>query len=260
MSTSYSTEYLSDRYNSLPHVTKQTMLQKTIGDKIIGLLDIAERHSMGDNIGFHSLHRHTTLPNGTVHVESEAGKTGYKWSKATPVENVVLSEVHPTFFKLHEGHFVPFEFAEGPLPIVVNTIPETFLNKIAAYIADNGLVDMLALQIGDFAARRVHEDLAMLATAEIEVQWGQDGENLTLCVSINDLVDTSGNVQTGWNVTVPGEKKEPFLPDGPPPGEYWLTSKKGNGAVTHKVWVGNTASIAPELLVKELIGMGYLHG
>lgn len=156
-----------EMYNVLAHITDRTELQTNIPGNISDLLRIIDRHSMGDKFRIHSLHRHTMLPNNSIRFETVAGETGYKWANATPIEDVDLNKAHPTFFKLHDGRLVPFEFAEGPLPIAIETIPEAFFVEFATYVAQNKLADMVALELGDFADCRRRKDSV---TAEIEVQ------------------------------------------------------------------------------------------
>jgi len=259
-------------YNSLLHVAEQTELQtklqtevqKKITSNLNSLIGIIDRHSMGDNFRLHSLHRHTLLPDHTIRLETDAGKTGYKWAKATPIKDVDQIKLHPTFFKFHDGAWVPFEFAEGPLPINVDVIPAGFFSEVAAYLVQNQLTDMIALELGHFTNCRRQEDSA---TAEIEVQWGEGGEPFTLSVSAKDLVDVDGKehrlVPTGWNVTV--SSGGPRDPDpAPPAGTYYNEAKKSDGSVTHKVHVrgGNRSSkdVTAEQVVQELVGMGIIRG
>lgn len=235
--------------------------------KLNGLLSIIDRHSMGDNFRIHSLHRHTMLPNGTIRLETDAGKTGYKWANAMPITDVDLAQVHPTFFKFHDGALVPFEFAQGPLPVAVDAIPAAFLSEFVQYLVQHQLADMIALELGSFASCRRQKDSA---TAEIEVQWGDGGEPFTLCVSAKEVLGVDGKesrlIPTGWNVpaTNPSGVQMP-APETPDPGTYWQ-SKTVKGVQTHMVFVGggngrNSSNlVTPELVVKELVGMGIIRG
>lgn len=181
---------------------------------------------MGDNFRIHSLHRHTKLPANTIRLETDAGKMGYTWANATSIDRVDLDRVHPTFFKLDEGSWVAFEFAEGPLPIASEAITEDFLSQVTGYMVNNELCDMLALELGQFAKCRAKKDLA---TTEIEVQWGDSGEAFTICVPVKDLADSGGKehhqqrlVPTGWNVPIRGGCGGPrdSSPDKPDPGTH----------------------------------------
>ena len=221
---------------------------------------------MGDNFRIHSLHRHTKLPANTIRLETDAGKTGYTWANATSIDRVDLGRIHPTFFKLHEGRWVAFEFVEGPLPIAAEAITEDLLNQVAVYMVDNGLGDVLALELGQFAKCRAKKDLA---TTEIEVQWGDGGEPFTICVPVKDLADAGGKehhyqqrqVPTGWNVPVrDGGGPRDSSPDKPAPGTHWNGSTKADGTKTHKVHVDSTEPVTPELAVRELVRMGHLRG
>jgi hypothetical protein len=216
---------------------------------------------MGDKFRIHSLHRHTMLPDTSIRLETDAGETGYKWANATPIEDVDLNKVHPTFFKLHDGRLVPFEFAEGPLPIAIEAIPNAFFVEFAAYVAQNKLADMVALELGDFADRRRRKDSV---TAEIEVQWGEGGLPFTLSVSVEDLVDADGKerrlVPTAWNVPISRGRPRDSSPDKPAPGTHWNEATKPDGSKTHKVHVDSSEDVTPNLLVQKLVGMGILRG
>ena len=148
----------SGRYNVLPHITEQTELQKTIPEKISDLLRIIDRHAMSDNFRIHSLHRHTKLPANTIRLETDAGKTGYTWANAMSIDCVDLCRVHPTFFKVHEGSWVAFEFAEGPLPTAPKAITKDLLNQVAVHMVDNRLGDVLA-QMARSATGKVFTDV-----------------------------------------------------------------------------------------------------
>lgn len=109
-----------------------------------------------------------------------------------------------------------------------------------------------------------------MATAEIEVQWGDGGEPFTICVPVKELADAGDKehhqqrlVPTGWDVPVRGGGgggPRDSSPDKPDPGTHWNPAKKSDGTVTHKVHVDNTEPVTPELAVRELVGMRYLHG
>jgi hypothetical protein len=96
---------------------------------------------------------------------------------ATPIEDIDLNKVHPTFFQLHDGCLVPFELAEGPLPIAIEAIPDALFVEFAAYVAQNKLADIVALELGDFTDCHRRKDSVM---AEIEVQWEDGGLILAL--------------------------------------------------------------------------------
>ena len=220
--------------------------------------------------GRHLSHSASTLctshraPVNTVRLETDAGKTGHKWAKATSIKDIDLTQVHPTFFKFHNGSWVPFEFAQGPLPIAMEAIPVDFLPEFAAYLMENQLTDKIALELGHFANCRSQTDSA---TAEIEVQWGEHGEPFTLVVSAKDVVGVDGKqrrlVPTGWHLTIPCSGPQNTDTE-QPAGTYYLEQTKSDGSKTHKVFVGggnsSSKNVTAELVVGELVKMGIIHG
>lgn len=239
-------------YNALPNIRDQPALQDEHVIHVKALLEIIQDYGMAKVFGIHSLHSHGALPVGTVRLESGMGN-GFTWTKPTAVEKLDIANVHTTFFKFGDESVVPFEFAEGPSPIDVSKIPAEFISNIGSYLVEHDLTNVIALEVGNFAKG---DGVDAKPTAELEIQWGQD-IHFTVVVPTAILKPGAGElIGTGWTVPVAGAPGA-IKPDGEPdPGTHWLKVERPK--YTHKVYVGSTEPVTPELLVQKLGEQGII--
>lgn len=250
----------SETYNGLLPIQEQATLQGTHTEHIKALIAIIKKHNMDLYFGIHSLHRHGSIPDKTIRLETDlelpGGNMGgsFKWNRATPITDQLLAQqTHATLIKVEGTGLVPVEFAPGPPPIPADSIPGKFVVDMVGYLRDHGLTDLIAIQFGNFdGAGR---------TSELEVDWpitGEDVEQLTVVLPFDRMVkEHSTPVPTGWNARGIAGPDAGSDAD-PPAGEHWNKSTKPGGAVTHKVHYDSIEPLSPDNLVAGLVRLGYL--
>jgi hypothetical protein len=178
-----------------------------------------------------------------------------KWTRATPIADELLAQdkIHATFYKVEDKVLVPFEFAAGPSPLKGREIPQQFIRDVARYLFEHDLTNLIAIEVGDFTKAPGE---GPKRTSELEVVWNW-GEKLTVTLPYDKMVEGVTNpVPTGWQVQ--DQDQNPEEPEGPGPNEHWNESTKPDGTKTHKVHVGNSSSITPQLLNNALVQQGII--
>ncbi|WVO16390.1 hypothetical protein L204_104065 [Cryptococcus depauperatus] len=237
----------ADTYNGLLPIEQQVRLQGSHGGHIKALLTLISEYGMANFFAVHSLHNHGAIPDKTIRLEAGLpGFDGITWNRATDINDQLLAQkTHPTLFRVNGADVVAIEFAEGPSPIEASAIPTAFMVAMVKYLTENGLTDLIAIQLGDFTKAGAKR------TSELEVVWGAK-ETLTVVLPFEQMVETALNpVPTGWNA------RDIITHPDPPAGEHWNEAKKSDGTITHKVHVDSTEPITPEKLMEALTTLGY---
>lgn len=222
------------RYNNLPRIHPEMDVDL---NHVKELVNIIVQHNQVGIFGFHLVHRHDPIANGTIRLESDLGVIPGKWNKPTLIDSLDLSNMHGNIFQFdpEQAQLLPIEFGDGPPPITAADIPTEFISDFTAYLAKNSLTNIFALEI-------VHPvDGSRQCTAEIEV------DGLGTVVLPKSMVRAKGFLPTGW----PGQHQPS---DGDPPaGQSW--AKKVDES--HKVFINKDIGTAGEL-VDELTLMGVI--
>lgn len=113
-----------------------------------------------------------------------------KWMKPVQFDSLDLNNIYGIVFKLDpmEKCLIPYEFAEGPLPIFessavdnnfVNDL-DSFINDFVNYVEENKLADVMGLQF----LGATEDDGQSPSTAEFEL-----GEKGTISLPLSILKD-----------------------------------------------------------------------
>ncbi|KAK2596799.1 hypothetical protein QQS21_006128 [Conoideocrella luteorostrata] len=241
----------SNTYHGLTPIEKQVRLQGSHTEYIKDLLTLINKHGLGDLFGVHSLHRHDAVAEKTICLDAAApGIDGINWTRATPIDSELLAQdkIHATF-KVQGSTLIPFEFAEGPSPLKGQNIPPQFIFKVAKYLSEHDLTDLISIEVKDFTKACAGDDKR---SSELDVVWGTT-EALTVVLPFDRMVKGVTNpVPMGWN---PQGYNPESDSDGPGPGEHWNESTKSDGTKTH---VDRDEPISPELLYDSLVNQGYV--
>lgn len=194
------------------------------------LVKIIARHGQFGRFSFHLVHRHDSIADDTVRLESDLGVMPGKWNKATSIDSLDLRDIHGVVFKFtpEQNRLVPFEFAEGLSPISTNDVYDEFVREFLDYLIENGLADTFALEV-------VHPTKAGQpneCTAEIEV------DKFGTVVLPRSMVNATEFLPTGWPGALQPDESDP------PPGQSW--AKKVDQS--HKVFINKSIGTAGELV------------
>jgi hypothetical protein len=223
-------------------------------DHVKTLLAIIAKSGLREKLGIHLLHRHESIPEGQIKLETKLQTLPGKWVKPVSIESLDLSAIHPVVFTIVSDFIAgalcfrldPYEFGEGPSPVSVNDLVDNnCIEEFVNYITKHGLVDVIALEVLDSGDGKQPDE----PTAEIEV-----GEYGTIILP-KSMINGGELIPTGWPNII-----QPYDPDGEPPaGQHWNKATSSTGAVTHKVHVDqieNEKGLLDELVRKEIIRIG----
>ncbi len=230
---------------------------------------------MGEFFGIHLVHRHDPLHDDTVRLEcDDPGIEGASWTRATPIKDVNLNDIHATTFKLVQGNLVPVEFAMGPSPSTVNTgvaqdILVAFLAKIASSLAEYDVGERLALEVTDVAKRHAR---GLHSGAEIEVHWGNSSAAESFTVVLPLTVRACGFrkinplTPTGWDALSypkspgdgPNDPDPDPDPEAPPAGVHYEPVVTGSKKGSHRVNTNSVGAPTADKVRLELANMGFI--
>lgn len=206
---------------------------------IKGLIEIIIRHQQLKKFSFHLVHRHDSIANNTVRLESDLECLPGKWNKATLIDSLDLTKIYPVVIKFlpELNRLVPFEFGEGPSPVSATDVNGDFIQEFIGYLIQHNLSNVIALEV----VHPVEEHQNIECTAEIEV------DKLGTVVLPQSMVKALEFIPTGW----PG----PLQPSegDPPAGQSWAPRVNES----HKVFINKPIITAKELM-DELVCQGVI--
>lgn len=193
---------------------------------------------MLEKLGFHLLHKHDSLPDGKVKLETmlETVPNG-KWNKPTSIDTLDLNNIHGTVFNFVPGEqrLVPYEFAKGRSPVF--EVADNCVKDFVDYITEHDLINRVALQ--------VLEPVKDGRPKEVGAKNG----TVSLPVSMLNNPDL---LPTGWS----GAAQPPGDPDPQPgPNETWQKQVVKNKE-THRVFISQAEDekeLLDELVYHEVI-------
>ena len=205
-------------------------------DHINNLVALFARHDMLGKLDFLLLHKHDSILDGQVKLETklETVPDG-KWIKPTSINSLDLNDIHGTVFNFVPGEncLVPYEFGKGPSPR--SNIDNNAVKGFIDYITKHDLVGKIALQVSE----AVKDGGPKERTAEVEL--GEKNGTVVLPVSMFKAPDF---IPTGWPD-----------PEGPGPNEYWQ-KQVVKDKETHRVFVDqieNETGLLDELVRQGII-------
>jgi len=207
------------------------------------LLGIVDRHDQHGKFGFHLVHRHDPIPDGTVRLESSLVVVPGKWNRATPTKSLDLNNMHPVVIKYFPGkeELIPYELAEGPSPVAMTAKVDAFVKDFTGYLAEHNLSEKFALEVVDPA--KAGQPVGCNAELEV-VDVG------TVVLPVSMMVSKDFTIATGWpSLLQPADGEG----DDPPAGTYYLKTDHG----THKV-IPKANSMTAEGLIAELVSQGHI--
>ncbi|KAB5513550.1 hypothetical protein GE09DRAFT_980663 [Coniochaeta sp. 2T2.1] len=168
--------------NGLPDDTDQPPISPQV-QKAIG--EIVARHGLLEYIGIHLMHSHFDLPEDTVLVGTN--HDGYRWARATKLDDLDVDNIHGHIFALTSRGFHPYEYQTGPLPNLRAVNVGAFLEEFSGYLKMNNFETLVGLEIIDPAHRK-------------EQMWElvlHDSMG-TFMAGISQLLGCSSTRETGW--------------------------------------------------------------
>lgn len=143
------------RYNNL---TDSEELQSEVSTRHLqNLAEIFVKYNVHNRLGVHLIHSHAKVAASHVMLGHKFTDPSGCWSRPTAMEEVNLAEVHGHIFKLiDDDRFVAYEYVEGKASDLSN-ISTGFFKKLAGYVRDNGLEEIVGLQIRGQAAENMVE-------------------------------------------------------------------------------------------------------
>lgn len=223
---------LQIRYNQLPYIGDQPPIPT---EHVMAILSIFTAYSKGDTCGIHLIHRHREIPAGTIRLETKFSDSPGTWSKAVPIKGLDIANIHPTEYKLKDGKFTGYTFAEGPSPNTFTEADLDMFNEVIDYLQKHKLTELVAVQIGHF-------DAGLEKTTELEVV-GLNAVDLGTVTLPGSMVNAEKTVPTGYNATLLINQ-----PDKPPAGQAWAETIKA----THRVFINKPAGVGPGELMDAL--------
>jgi hypothetical protein len=154
------------------------------------LVEIITRHGQLGKFSVHTAHQHDPIPKDTVRLESDFRVMPGKWNKATSIDSLDLSNIHPVVFKFfpEKNRYVAFEFGEGPSPVSASDVDDKFIQEFTGYLTKNNLTEMLVLEVVHPAEGGQPNE----CTAEVEV------DKLGTVVLPKSMVNAKVFLPTGW--------------------------------------------------------------
>jgi hypothetical protein len=139
------------------------------------------------------VHAHFAIPENTVLLGVNHNMPRCRWTNATTIQTMDLSNVHGHIFVLTDHGFHPYEYQSGPVPDL-SRVDDTFLVEFADFLHTNNLATLAGLQVLD-----------RYPSYMLELVLPQG----TIMLDVSDLKGCVATRQTGWNFKV--ENGEPCV-------------------------------------------------
>ncbi|KAK4182311.1 hypothetical protein QBC35DRAFT_457420 [Podospora australis] len=172
-------------YNQLPSDDAQPPIRE---EHLQQLAELFVEHSAHKMFGIHLAHGHFNIEDGNVLVGEDNVEPLYRWTKPTATGSLDLDNLYGHTFVLTDEGFRPYEYLIGAPPSLAD-LGHDFLPRLAAFLQENNLTKVLALEVL----------MQPLPSTMSELILGNQG---TIMLEPSRLKDASTSRRTGWAFTV----------------------------------------------------------
>lgn len=110
------------------------------------LASLFVQHNAHRLLGIHLIHGHFNLPQDSILLGKSFKEPRGRWAQITKAPDVNPTTIHGHIFALSKNRLCPYEFQDGPLPDL-SEVSSEFLPAFILYITENGLGDLIGLQV-----------------------------------------------------------------------------------------------------------------